>query len=338
MKSFFFSYSSDQKLFEKWVVSKILVHSPISFSWTSISKLLCCAMSGISFFGESFLPLSHRGRLKLHLQSGGRFVGLNRTTGEVSTPWKLADVIAHLSSQTASTWSFSIVQTFDCQKKTKKNINHRKNNFDSQKKHQKFRPSKEKVNQTFNHRKKSTFFWVFFSITEKQSCHWFFVLERDGFWVIVWNDNSNIEFWWYYWSVEDWVTQRDDWEGGHRQCDWCQGGPHMRNSFILKSAGFTHSTQTLDTHGPKQGEESKGTKDPNFDLLCSTRGWAQAAALAVGAICGFESDHWRGFNTLKVSWCHCPPQLTNSLNLTFFHCPNFRPSKKNQEKHRLSKK
>ena len=31
-----------------------------------------------------------------------------------------------------------------------------------------------------------------------------------------------------------------------------------------------------------------------------TWGWAQAA-LAVGAICGFESDCWRGFNTLKVS-------------------------------------
>ena len=31
-----------------------------------------------------------------------------------------------------------------------------------------------------------------------------------------------------------------------------------------------------------------------------TWGWVQAA-LAVGAICGFELDCWRGFNTLKVS-------------------------------------
>ena len=70
---------------------------------------------------------------ELHLQLG-QFVDLNKTAGEVSTPWKLVDVIAHLSSQTASTWLSSIVQTFNCWKKTKKNINYWKNNFDSQKK------------------------------------------------------------------------------------------------------------------------------------------------------------------------------------------------------------
>ena len=76
---------------------------------------------------------THRGGLKLHLQSG-QFVGLNQTAGEVSTPWKLANVIVHLSSQTALTWLSSIVQTFDHWKKTKKNINCWKNNFNSWKK------------------------------------------------------------------------------------------------------------------------------------------------------------------------------------------------------------
>ena len=44
-----------------------------------------------------FSSKAHRGELKLHLQLG-QFVDLNQTTGEVSTLWKLADVIAYLSS------------------------------------------------------------------------------------------------------------------------------------------------------------------------------------------------------------------------------------------------
>ena len=81
----------------------------------------------------NILHKTHWGELKLHLQSR-QFVGLNQTAGEVSTPWKLADIIAHLSLQTASTWLSSIVQTFNHQKKTKKNINHWKNNFNNKKK------------------------------------------------------------------------------------------------------------------------------------------------------------------------------------------------------------
>ena len=150
--------------------------------------------------------IAHRGGIKLHLQSG-QFVGLNQTAGEVSTPWKLADVIAHLSSQTASTWLSFIVQTFNHWKKTKKNINHWKNNFDGQKKTSKISTIKkiismvEKNTKNINHQKKkieqvqsqiltiekknkkkltiekkNTFFLCFFSTTKKQSHHWFFVL------------------------------------------------------------------------------------------------------------------------------------------------------------------
>ena len=123
----------------------------------------------------------HRGGLKLHLQLG-QLVGLNQTTGEVSTPWKLADIIAHLSSQTASIWLSSIVQTFNCWKKTKKNINHWKNNFNSWKKTTKILTVKkiiltvEKKQKKINYWKKRAFFLCFFLTAKKQSCHWFFVL------------------------------------------------------------------------------------------------------------------------------------------------------------------
>ena len=109
--------------------------------------------------------LPHGGGLKLHLQLE-QFVGLNWTAGEVSTLWKLANVIAHLNLQTASTWLSSIVQTFDHWKKTKKNINHWKNNFNSWKKSIKISMIKKKQ------LKKKVLFFVFFF----NHCHQFFVL------------------------------------------------------------------------------------------------------------------------------------------------------------------
>ena len=120
-----------------------------------------------TFASPAPVSLSHGGGLKLHLQSR-QFVDLNQTAGEVSTPWKLADVIAHLSSQTASTWLSSIAQTFNCRKKTKKNINHWKNNFNSQKKTTKISTIKKiismvkKKQKKIDGWKKKRFFFVFF--------------------------------------------------------------------------------------------------------------------------------------------------------------------------------
>ena len=68
------------------------------------------------------------------------------------------------------------------------------------------------------------------------------------------------------------------------------------------------------TSSLEQKDHKQALSIANWHSL--TWGWAQAV-LAVGAICGFESDCWRGFNTLKVSWCYCPPQLTNSFNFYF---------------------